>query len=171
MSSGQARPVPRAGDRPHSGAMLRVVSNWVRDEIYSAVVAAGFDDLNPAHLAMFRYPGLDGMSPSLMAGELQVTKQAVNSLVGDLERRGYIVRAPNPADARGRVIRLTARGHRLESAVHAQAKLADDRIADIVGPAGFARLLAELGKLFQHITEPGNPPLPLDRKRDEADAF
>ena len=61
---------------PRVGAMLRVVSNSVRDRVFDAVVAAGFDDLNPAHVQMFRYPGLDGMRPSQVAAELQITADA-----------------------------------------------------------------------------------------------
>lgn len=136
--------------------MLRVVSNWVRDLVYAGVVADGFDDLNPAHLAMFRYPGLDGLHPSELAGQLQVTKQAVNSLAGHLEARGYIVRRPDPADGRGRVIRLTAKGHRVEAAVHRHARAAEQRIADILGGRGFTHLRSELEKVFLAVTVPGS---------------
>ena len=140
-------------ERPHIGAMLRVVSNWVRDEIYAAVFEEGFNDLNPAHLAMFRYPGLDGMHPSQMAVRLQVTKQAVNSLVGHLEAHGYVVREPNPVDGRGRIIRLTSKGRRVEAAVHDHAREIETRITGLVGARGFGYLRSELEKVFRHVTE------------------
>lgn len=140
---------------PYVGAMLRVVSNWVRDEVYAGVLRGGHD-LNPAHLAMFRYPGLDGTRPSQLAAELQVTKQAVNQLVGHLEERGYITREVDPADGRGRIIRLTGRGRDVEATVHEQARAAEGRIAETLGASGFARFHRELERLFHAIAEP-NP--------------
>ncbi len=143
---------PEVGDAfPHVGAMLRVVSNWVRDEIYAEVVEAGFDDLNPAHLAMFRYPGLDGTRPSEMAVELQITKQAVNNLAGHLEEHGYISREPDPLDGRARVIRLTERGRAVEQTVHDRARANEQRIAEILGPEGFAWLETEIRALFGRV--------------------
>ena len=138
--------------------MLRVVSNWVRDRVYAGVVEAGFDDLNPAHLALFRYPGLDGTHPSHLAAELQITKQAVNQLAGHLERHDYIVREPDPVDRRGRVIRLTAKGQRVERSIHEHARVAERRIAEILGPTEFEQLRTELTVLFEAVTAPDGQP-------------
>jgi DNA-binding MarR family transcriptional regulator len=125
---------------PYVGAMLRVVWQWVRGEIFSGVVRAGYDDVNPAHVAMFRYPGLDGLRPSELAAQLQITKQSVNDAVGHLEQRGYLVRGPDPIDGRARVVRLTARGRRLERTINDQARMAELRIAEMLGPRAFAQL-------------------------------
>jgi DNA-binding MarR family transcriptional regulator len=146
MSSTPIDPVP------YVGAMLRVVSNWVRDQVYAAIVEAGYEDLNPAHLAMFRYPGPDGMRPSQLAAQLQMTKQAVNQLAGHLEERGYMVREADPVDGRGRVIRLTAKGRSVEAAVIDEARAVELRIAEILGPDGFALLQGELKHLFRNVT-------------------
>lgn len=144
-----------ASSGAHIGAMLRVVSNWVRDQVYAGVAQAGFDDLNPAHITMFRYPGLDGTRPSQLAAQLQMSKQAVNLLAGHLEQCGYIVREPDPIDGRGKVIRLTAKGRRVESSVHEHARRAEAAVAAILGPRGFDRLHAELERLFEHVlTQP-----------------
>jgi DNA-binding MarR family transcriptional regulator len=132
--------------------MLRVVSNWVRDGVYAGVLREGYDDLKPAHLAMFRYPGLDGMRPSQMATELQMTRQAVNILAGHLEQHGYISRQPDPVDGRGRIIRLTAKGRRLETAVHEHARDAELRITEMLGARDFALLRSKLEELFRQVT-------------------
>jgi len=91
---------------PYIGGLTRVVWQWVRREIHAGVVAAGYDDLSPAHLAAFRNPTPDGMRPSQLAEEMQITKQSVNEVLGHLERRGYLVREPDPDDSRSRRIRL-----------------------------------------------------------------
>lgn len=154
-SRSPSNPSTNAAVSPHIGAMLRVVSNWVRDQVYDGVAEAGFDDLNPSHIAMFRYPGLDGMRPSQMATQLQMSKQAVNLLAGHLEQCGYIVREVDPADGRGRIIRLTAKGRKVEAAVYAHAGSAEERIVEILGQPGFGRLRTELERVFDHVLATG----------------
>lgn len=95
------------------GALLRFAIDEVRARIYSGVIAAGFADLRPAHVTLFRWPGPDGMRPSDLAAATQISKQAVNDLLGELERLGYLVRRVDPSDERARLIRLTQRGRRL----------------------------------------------------------
>jgi DNA-binding MarR family transcriptional regulator len=129
--------------------MLRLVWQWVWEQIYSGVSDAGYDDINPAHIALFRYPSLDGLRPSEVAARTQITKQSVNDLVGHLEQRGYVVRTPDPADGRARILRLTAKGHRLETTINHQARAAELGIAEMLGPRRFAALRNSLEALTQ----------------------
>lgn len=122
------------------GAMMRLVWQWVRDDIAEGVIAAGYVDLNPAHIGLFRYPTLDRLRPSEIAEQMQITKQSVNELLGHLEARGYLVRAQDPRDGRARIVRLTARGRRLEQVINRRAEAAELRIADVLGPRRFAQL-------------------------------
>ncbi len=120
--------------------MLRVVWQWVRDQVYAGVVAAGYDDLNAAHVGLWRYPGLDGIRPSQLADHAGITKQSINDLLGHLEGHGYLERVPDSADGRARVIRLTPKGQRLADTIYAEAGAAQQRIAEILGPRRFAQL-------------------------------
>ena len=131
--------------------MLRVVSQWVRDQIYAGVLEAGYKDLNPAHIWVFRYPGPDGMRPSELAAGLQVTRQSVNDLMGDLEERGYLVREPDPTDGRARVVRLTTKGRKLEKTVYQQARRAELRIVETLGPRRFAVLCSTLEEISRDL--------------------
>src|SRR4051812_14011081 len=106
--SSESFDLPNTERRPYVGARLRVVWQWVRDQLYASVVAAGYDDLNAAHVELWRYPGLEGQRPSQLADRVGITKQSVNDLLGHLERQGYLSRAPDSTDGRARVIRLTA---------------------------------------------------------------
>src|ERR1700722_323951 len=125
---------PNGERSPYVGAMLRVVWQWVRDQLYAGVVAAGYDDLNAAHVGLWRYPGLEGLRPSQLADRRGITKKSVNDLLAHLEQRGYLKRVPDPADRRARVIRLTSKGWRLQQAIYAEAGAAESQIADILGP-------------------------------------
>jgi DNA-binding MarR family transcriptional regulator len=131
--------------------MTRVVWQWVRDQMYEGVVAAGYDDLNAAHIGLWRYPGLDGLRPSQLADRAGITKQSVNDLLGHLERHGYLLRVPDAADGRVRVIRLTTKGRRLQQTIHAEAQAAQERIAEILGPRRFAQLFSSLEVLTEQL--------------------
>jgi DNA-binding MarR family transcriptional regulator len=131
--------------------MFRVVWQWVRDQLYAGVVAAGFDDLSAAHVGLWRYPGLEGVRPSQLADRAGITKQSVNDLLGHLEGHGYLLRVPDPVDGRARVIRLTAKGRRLQATIYVAAGAAQLRIAEILGPRRFAQLHGSLQLLADQL--------------------
>jgi DNA-binding MarR family transcriptional regulator len=133
--------------------MLRVVWQWVRDQLYAGVVAAGFDDLNAAHVGLWRYPGLEGVRPSQLADRVGITKQSVNDLLRHLEGHGYLLRVPDSADGRARVIRLTSKGRRIEQTIYAEAGAAQRRIAEILGPRRFAQLHSSLELLTEQLAD------------------
>ena len=149
---------PNGGRSPYVGALLGVVWQWVRDQLYAGVVAAGYDDLNAAHVGLWRYPGLDGLRPSQLADRRGITKQSVNDLLGHLEQHGYLLRVPDSADGRARVIRLTSKGQQLEQAIYASAGAAQLRIAEILGPRHFAQLHSFLELLTEQLA--GSPAVP-----------
>jgi DNA-binding MarR family transcriptional regulator len=132
---------------------MRVIWQWVRDQIYSGVVAAGYDDLNAAHVGLWRYPGLDGLRPSQLADQAGIAKQSVNDLLGHLEGYGYLERVPDSVDGRARVIRLTSKGRRLEQTIHAEAGAAELQIAEILGPRRFAQLQNSLELLTKQLAD------------------
>ena len=142
---------PNGERSPYVGAMLRVVWQWVRDQLYAGVVEAGFDDLNAAHVGLWRYPGLEGVRPSQLADRVGITKQSVNDLLGHLEAHGYLLRVPDSADGRARVIRLTSKGRRLERTIYAAAGVAQLRVAEILGPRRFEQLHRSLELLTEHL--------------------
>lgn len=125
---------------PLVGAMMRGAWQSVWKQIFAGVVAAGYDDVSPAHVGLFRYPGLDRQRPTELADQLQITKQSVNDLLGQLEHHGYLTREADPNDGRARVVRLTAKGRRLQKTIHGQAQASEQRIADTLGPRRFTQL-------------------------------
>jgi len=50
------------------------------------------------------------MSPSELGERLIVTRATVTGVVDSLERRGYVLRSPNPDDRRGIIVELTPAG-------------------------------------------------------------
>ena len=95
---------------PLIGALLRIPWEAVQRRMLAALHEHGFDDLDLAHLSVFQYPGPQGARPSELAARLRVSKQALNYLLGELERLGYLERRPDPDDLRSKRVELTPRG-------------------------------------------------------------
>ena len=95
---------------PLIGALLRLPLETVRRRMLERLHEHGFDDLEAAHLTVLQYPGPQGMRPSELAASLRISKQALNYLLGQLERLGYLERRPDPDDLRSKRIALTPRG-------------------------------------------------------------
>jgi DNA-binding MarR family transcriptional regulator len=71
----------------------------------------GYPELRPGHAALFL--SIDRRSGSRLvdlAEEARVTKQAMMTIVDDLEGRGYVRRVADPSDTRAKLVRLTTRG-------------------------------------------------------------
>jgi len=110
----------------------------------------GFDDIDGPRLAVLLWPGPDGMRPSDLAARMKVTKQALNYLLGDLERLGYLERHPDPDDRRSRRIALTDRGRALVPVIRGAVSSTERDWAASLGEARFAQLtelLAELNEI------------------------
>ena len=125
---------------PWIGGLLRHAWQRVRERIYFGVTQAGYTDLSRAHVGMFRYETLDGQRPTQIAEQMNVTKQSVNDLLRDLERLGYIELQIDPQDNRGRLVRLTSQGRRLDAAVRREARSVERDLADTLGAKRFTAL-------------------------------
>lgn len=136
---------------PFVGALMLVGWQWVREQVFAGVRAAGYDDLNPAHVGLVRYPTLDGLRPIEIAARMHITKQSVHDLLGYMEERGYLIRVEDPADRRARVVRLTEKGRGLEREVRAQAASAEEQIASMLGERRFHQFRDALSALVDEL--------------------
>src|SRR6478736_3923284 len=100
----------RPAGPPMIGALLRVPLEQVQRRMLERLHEHGFDDLDAAHLPVFQYPGPQGARPSELAARLRMSKQALNYLLGGLERLGYLEREAHPDDGRSKRVALTRRG-------------------------------------------------------------
>jgi len=95
---------------PLIGALLRMPWESVQRHMLERLHERGFSDFDAAYLNVFQYPGPQGARPTALAARLRISKQALNYLLGELERHGYLERRPDPDDLRSRRIALTPRG-------------------------------------------------------------
>ena len=95
---------------PLIGALLRMPWDAVQQHMLDRLHESGFGDFDAAYLSVFQYPGPQGARPSELAARLRISKQALNYLLGGLERLGYLERRVDPDDRRSKRIALTPRG-------------------------------------------------------------
>ena len=136
MNSGTAEPF----GPPLIGALLRLPWETVQRHMLDRLHERGFADFDAAYLNVFQYPGPQGARPSELATRLRISKQALNHLLGQLERLGYLTREPDADDLRSKRVTLTPRG---TSAIHvirqAVAEI-ETTWAKQLGPKQFAQL-------------------------------
>jgi len=122
----------------------------VRRRMLERLHREGYDDLEPAHLTVLQYPGPQGSRPSELAARVGMSKQAVNYLLGELERLGYLERRPDPDDLRSRRIVLTDRGSSALQVIRDAVADVEREWARALGKARFEQLrelLVDLNRL------------------------
>jgi len=80
--------------------------------------------------------------------------------LNELEKSGYIRRAPDPEDRRRNVITITAEGRTRAEELAAQAATIQERLLAPLDDAERRQLTALLTKLHEHHGQQGIPPLP-----------
>ena len=101
----------------------------------------GYPDLRPGHAALFL--SVDRRSGSRLtdlADQTRLTKQAMMSMVDDLETRGYVRRVPDPADARAKLVRPTAHGRRASAECRRAVQALEQRTRRLLGDRSYDAL-------------------------------
>jgi DNA-binding MarR family transcriptional regulator len=132
---------------PLLGALLRIPLEVIQRRIIEGLHEHGFDDLGPAHLPVLRYPGPDGKRPVELATEANMSKQAMNYLLGQLEALGYVERRDDPDDGRVTRVYLTERGDSTREVIRAAVREVESEWAKELGPRNLERLRTLLTQL------------------------
>src|SRR5829696_2354490 len=134
---------------PLIGALLRTPWEAVQRRMLERLHEHGFADLDAAHLTVFQYPGPQGARPSDLAARLGMTKQALNYLLGELERLDYLERRPDPDDLRSKRVALTRRGTSAIGVIREAVGEMESAWAQQLGPKRFTQLRNLLLELNQ----------------------
>jgi DNA-binding MarR family transcriptional regulator len=136
---------------PLIGALLRMPWERVHERLLAGLRERGFTDLGAAHLTVLQWPGPDDLRPSELAARNRISKQALNYLLGQLERLGYLKRHDDPRDQRFKRIALTERGHRAARAMRDIVREVETDWEHRLGPQRFAQLRLLLTDLNEHV--------------------
>jgi DNA-binding MarR family transcriptional regulator len=128
---------------PLIGALLRLPWESLRRHMVDGLHDRGFVDLHPAHLVVLQYPGPSGLSPSELAERTRMSKQALNHLLGQMERLQYVTRREHAHGRRTKRVELTDRGRAAVRAMREIVSEVEAKWEVELGPERFA-LLREL---------------------------
>ncbi|WP_225725909.1 MULTISPECIES: MarR family winged helix-turn-helix transcriptional regulator [unclassified Nocardia] len=135
---------PLSDRPPPLGNLLTAAARTLAAELDAGLAAAGFADVRAAHAPVFQVIDPEGTRSSVLAERAGMTKQAMGELVRHLESRGYVESAPDPADGRARLVRLTSRGWLVVDAGLAVVQRFDEHLDAIIGSDEVARLRSTL---------------------------
>jgi len=133
------------------GALLRMPWETVLQRMLAGLHQRGFTDLGAPHLTVLQWPGPDDLRPSELAARTRMSKQALNYLLGQLERDGYLERRDDPRDQRFKRIVLTKRGQRAARAMRDIVGEVEAEWEQRLGPERFADLRVLLTDLNRHV--------------------
>ncbi|MFI7210606.1 MarR family winged helix-turn-helix transcriptional regulator [Micromonospora maritima] len=100
-------------DRPGFALPLLLLAGFrtLVDDLHVELARQGHPDLRPAHGFVLQAVGPAGTTASDLGHRLGVSKQAAGKTVDRLVALGYLERVDDPADARRKLVRVTAKGH------------------------------------------------------------
>jgi DNA-binding MarR family transcriptional regulator len=113
------------------------------------------DGLHPSHFAILNhlYRTGDGKTPIRIAGAMQVTKMTMTHSLKVLSARGFIETAPNPEDARGKLVYLTEAGRSFRTAA---IRTVSEQFRGLFGPEHLElmeRIMEDLVIMRKHLDE------------------
>lgn len=130
----------------------------VHERMLAGLRQRGYGDLIAPHLSVLQYPGPEDTRPSDLATRTRMTKQALNYLLGQMERLGYLTRTEDEADHRVKRIRLTPRGRKASAAMREIVLEMEAEWTRKLGPRRFAELRQLLTELNGAGPDGGPPP-------------
>ena len=129
-----ARPMTFGRRRPvNTVVLLREAFRELNGQVVVRLAERGHGFVRPAHGAVFQYLDDTGTTVSTLAERAQMTKQAMAELVHHLERHGYVVRVPDPADRRAKLVQPTAKGQDVIAIAQELVPEMEQFVADVVG--------------------------------------
>lgn len=141
---------------PTVPALVNLVAASGAPHLRAAFAAAGLDGIRPAQAVALVPLTVGGLHASDLADRLRVSRQAVAQAVAGLERHGYVIRVPNPVDARTRIIELTPRGRQALRVLRSNALDLEKRWEQTLGQ----QRLGELRETLQMLLSAESPESP-----------
>ena len=124
------------------------------DDLHAELARRGHPDVRPVYGFAMQAIGVHGATASEVGRRLGVSKQAAGKTIDRLAGLGYVERVDDPADARRKLIRLTARG--VDSLVQS-GRIFDELRAGWVAKLGAERLAVVESSLRTVIPDAGFP--------------
>lgn len=138
---------------PNTATLMFIGHRAVESRVMEVIAAAGADDITLAQSRLLQRLDPRGMRLTDLAEQARVTKQTAGALIDQLERAGYVLRTPDPSDARARLVTLSDKGAALCRIAGAEAAKVEDEWRRFLGERRYAQLRDALSAL-REIADP-----------------
>jgi DNA-binding MarR family transcriptional regulator len=128
-------------------SMLGAAYSLLGFDIVDGVVGSGFP-IKPHHSAVFGQIRPEGMRLTDLARGANITPQSMGQIVDELEQLGYVVRTPDPADRRAKLIKLTQEGAEIAQQGATTIRGIEERLVELLGERDYRKLRATLSKIL-----------------------
>lgn len=129
--------------------LMRTGHHRVMEYVQARLGQMGFDDIRPAHMAIFQNLGPEGARIGELAERAKLTNQSVGYLVDYLEDHGYVERRPDPSNRRATLVCFTDRGWEEADACARILDHLDQELVTRLGPDK----LRQLQNLLTEVTD------------------
>lgn len=136
----------------NTATLMFIAHRAVETRVHETLHDLGYE-FTAAQIRIAQRLSPNGIRVTDLAEQAQVTKQTAGGLVDELERGGYVSRKPDPADARARLVVLTAKGRRLCAAAAAEVETVEREWRAHLGAANYAAMRTALLRL-RDVTDP-----------------
>jgi len=135
---------PRDPANVNLGRLLLLGFRWFDDGLRRNLAAQGWPPVSSGQSLIFAYLDPGGTTISELARRIGVSRQAVHQLTTTLATAGLVELRPCPADARAKLVVLTAQGRRSVPAALALFDQLEQLLAARIGKRRAADLRAAL---------------------------
>ncbi|TGD83887.1 MarR family transcriptional regulator [Mycolicibacterium sp. CH28] len=140
-------------DAPSMPTLMFIAHRAAEAQVMSAVTGGGAENITLAQARLLQRMAPNGIRVTDLAERAGVTKQTAGALIDQLETAGYVVRMPDPVDARARLVVLSDKGASLCNTAAAEAARVEHRWRKHLGAKRYQELRAALVTL-REITDP-----------------
>jgi len=142
-------------DLPHDrlaiGQLLVRLLREFRDDLAAPRANAGYGDVREVHFQIFGNIRMGGIRLTELADRAQLSLAAASELVNDLVGLGYLIRRPDPADGRAKLIDLTKRGQALMADADGRVVDIERRWSKVVGERNFTQMARTMQRLLDEL--------------------
>jgi DNA-binding MarR family transcriptional regulator len=126
--------------------VLLAYQGFVR-QLHKDMAAHGYDDIGHSDGVVFRMLARQPHTVSELATWLEISKQGTTQIIDDMQARGYVVRTPDPSDARAKLIALSPRGQAALSVARRFHRSYEARLVRAHGSESIEALRVVLGDM------------------------
>ena len=130
-------------------ALLMTAKSAAIQEVTERLAEHGYEGVREGHGCVFGFIEPTGSRLTFLAESSGLTKQAVGEAVDDLQRLGYVERAPDPTDGRAKIVRLTPRGAEAQAIGRSALADVERRWAEELGEERVTAMRATLEEIHE----------------------